>query len=129
MSRLDDFLGLADVSDVRETITVKVDGKQLELVIRPLSEDEHNEFQTRSRNISKNKVSFDMKKYNDLVLSACIVEPNFSDENFLRKAKCVSGIEFLSKKFAAGTLADIADKIQKLSGFDSLDMEIEAAKN
>lgn len=129
MSKLDDFLGLTDVSEVRKTINVTVDGKELELVIRPITEEEHTEFQRRSNNISKNKVTFDSGKYNNLVLEACIVEPNFSNEDFLKKVKCISAIEFLNKKFPAGTLTDIAGEIQKLSGFESYEMEIENAKN
>ena len=129
MSKLDDFLGLTDVSEVRKTISVNVDGKDLELVIRPINEDEHTEFQRRSQNFTKNKIVFDSGKYNNLVLEACIVEPNFSDADFLKKVKCISATEFLNKKFPAGTLQDIAGEIQKLSGFESYDLEIENAKN
>ena len=129
MSKLDDFLGLTDISEIRKTISVSVDGKDLEIVIRPITEEEHTEFQRRSNNISRNKVTFDSGKYNNLVLSACIVEPNFSDEEFLKKVKCISATEFLSRKFPAGVLSNIAEEIQKLSGFESYDLEIENAKN
>ena len=129
MSKLDDFLGLNDVSEIRKEISVKVDGKELGLVIRPLTEDEHTEFQRRSQNVSKNKMTFDTGKYNNLVIENCIVEPNFSDEGFLKKVKCISASEFLNKKFPAGVLTDIAQKIQELSGFESYEMEIENAKN
>lgn len=129
MSKLDDFLGLTDVSEIRKTINVSIGGKELELVIRPLTEDEHSDFQRRSNNISKNKVTFDSAKYSNLVLTTCIVEPNFSDEEFLRRAKCQTPSEFLNKKFPAGVLTDISVEIQKLSGFESYDMEIENAKN
>ena len=73
MSKLDDFLGLTDISEVRKTITVKVNGKDLELVIRPITEEEHTEFQRRSNNISKNKVTFDSGKYNNLVISSFLM--------------------------------------------------------
>lgn len=129
MSKLDDFLGLRDVSEIRKTISVNVNGKDLELIIRPLTEDEHNQFQRRSNNINKNKVSFDSGKYNDLVLSNCIIEPDFSNADFLKKAKCIDAVEFLHKKFPAGILTDIAQKIQELSGFETYEMEIENAKN
>ena len=129
MSKLDEFLGLTDVSEVRKTIKVKVGDKEFDFIIRPITEDEHTEFQRRSNSINKNKVTFDSGKYNNLVLEACIVEPNFSNEDFLKKVKCISAIEFLNKKFPAGTLQDIAGEIQKLSGFESYEMEIENAKN
>lgn len=128
-SKLDDFLNLADVSEIRETIKETVNGKELEFVIRPLTEEEHSEFQKRCNVYNKKKVSFDSAKYNGLVLEACIVEPCFSNEDFLKKAKCISAIEFMNKKFPAGTLTDIAQKIEELSGFESYEVEIENAKN
>ena len=96
---------------------------------RPLTEEEHSEFQKRCNVYNKNKVSFNSAKYNSLVLESCIVEPCFSSEEFLKKAKCVSATEFLNKKFPAGILSDIAQKIEKLSGFESYEVEIENAKN
>ena len=129
MSKLDDFLGLTDVSEIRKEISVKLDGKELNLIIRPLNEDEHIEFQRRSQTVTKNKMIFDTGKYNSLIIENCIVEPNFSDEGFLKKVKCISASEFLKKKFAAGVLTDIAQQIQELSGFESYEMEIENAKN
>lgn len=129
MSKLDDFLGLTDVSEIRKEISVKLDGKELNLIIRPLNEDEHIEFQRRSQTVTKNKMIFDTGKYNSLIIENCIVEPNFSDEGFLKKVKCISASEFLKKKFTAGVLTDIAQQIQELSGFESYEMEIENAKN
>lgn len=129
MSNLDEFLGLADVSEIRKEIKVNVNGKDFELSIRPVTEEEHTEFQRRSNNISKNKVTFDAGKYNALLLESCIVEPDFRDAGFLKKAGCVSASEFLNRKFPAGVLSDIATEIHKLSGFESYDLEIENAKN
>jgi hypothetical protein len=129
MSKLDDFLNLTDVCDIKKTITVNIGGKDFELVIRPITESEHTEFQRRSNVISKNKVTFDSGKYSNLVLETCIVEPNFKDAEFLKKANCVSASEFLNKKFPAGVVSEISQKIQELSGFESFDVEIENAKN
>ena len=129
MSKLDDFLGLTDVSEIRKEISVKLDGKELNLTIRGLNDDEHIEFQRRSQTVTKNKMIFDTGKYNSLIIENCIVEPNFSDEGFLKKVKCISASEFLKKKFTAGVLTDIAQQIQELSGFESYEMEIENAKN
>ena len=129
MSKLDEFLNLSDVCEIKKTITVNLGGKDFELVIRPITEEEHTEFQRRSNVISKNKVTFDSGKYSSLVLEACIIEPNFKDAEFLKKAKCVSATEFINKKFPAGVVADISQKIQEISGFESYDLEIENAKN
>lgn len=129
MSKLEDFLGLTDVSEIRETIKLNINGKELELVIKPLAENLHSEFQKRCQSFSKNKLTFDTAKYNNLILSECIVEPDFSSEEFLKKAKCQTATEFINKKFPAGIVSEIASQIQKLSGFDSYEMEVENAKN
>lgn len=129
MSKLDDFLNLTDVNEIRDNITVNVGGKDFTLTIRPLTEAEHLEFQRRSNVISKNKITFDSGKYSSLVIEACIVEPNFRDADFLKRVNCVSATEFINRKFPAGVVSDISEKIQKLSGFESYNMEIENAKN
>lgn len=128
-SNLSDFLGLNDLSQVRKEISVKVGDKVLSIIVRPLTNEEHGDFQKRCINIVKGKSSLDIQKYNNLTLEACVVEPNFSDPDFLKKAGCVSAIEFFNKKLPAGTIMDISSEIQKLSGFESLEVEVEEAKN
>lgn len=129
MSKLDDFLNLDDITDTRSIVKEIVNGKTFEFTIRPLTQEEHAEFQKRANTIKGKNFSFDLGKYNKLVLETCIVEPNFSNAEFLQKVKCVSASDFLNKKFPAGILADIAEKIQKLSGFETLEADIESAKN
>lgn len=129
MSKLDDFLNLTDVSEIRKKIKFTIEGKTFEITIRPITDAEHTEFQRRSNVMSKNKITFDSGKYANLVAEACIVEPDFSNAEFLKKANCVSAIEFLNKKFPAGVISDIVQKIQELSGFETFDVEIENAKN
>lgn len=129
MSKLDDFLDMPNVSEIRETIKETVNGKEYEFVVRPLLQEEHSEFQKRSNNVKGKNITFDLGKYNRLVLDTCIIEPNFADAKFLQKVKCNSASEFLNKKFPAGILADIAEKIQKLSGFEAIETDIEDAKN
>lgn len=129
MSKLDDFLEMPDVSEIRETVKEVVNGKEFEFVVRPLLQEEHSEFQKRANSVKGKNITFDLGKYNRLVLDTCIIEPNFADEKFLQKVKCNSASEFLNKKFPAGILADIAEKIQKLSGFEALEADIEEAKN
>lgn len=128
-SKLDDFLELGNVTDIQNEITVKVGGKNLTLKIRAMTEGEHTDFQKRAQNFKGKTFSFDTGKYNSLVIPACVVEPNFNSADFLAKAGCQTAWDFLSKKFPAGALADIAQKIQELSGFETFDMEIENAKN
>ena len=129
MSKLEDFLGLMDVSEIRQTITVPVNGKKLELVIRPLTDQEHQGIQRRCQTMVRNKMVFDTGKYNECILEACIVEPNFNEASFLDKVGCQTSIEFLRKKFPAGVLMDIGSQIQTLSGFETVELEVDEAKN
>lgn len=129
MSKLEDFLAVGKSTDITEEIMVKLGGKDFTLTIRAMSEDEHKEWQNRSMRISKKNVSFDSGKYNSLMVPACIVEPNFNDAAFLEKAKCQTAWEFIGSRFPAGVIENISQKIQELSGFDTLEAEIENAKN
>ena len=129
MSRLEEFLEVGKSTDITEVITVRLGGKNLTLKIRALSEDEHKEYQKRSMNITKKSVTFDSGKYNSLMIPACIVEPNFSDAEFLSKAKCQNAWEFINSRFPAGVVETISQKVQELSGFDTLDAGIDEAKN
>ncbi len=128
-TKLEDFLGLSDISEIRDKITEKIGDKEFEFVIRPITQVEHSEFQKRSNIIHGKSITFDTGKYNRLALESCIVEPDFRNTEFLKKAGCASASEFLNKKFPAGILADIAQKIQSLSGFETFEQEIEDAKN
>ena len=59
-----------------------------------------------------------------------VLEPNFSDADFLAKAGCATAGEFISRKFFAGETQAIADAIIRASGFDrDIAEDIEAAKN
>ena len=129
MSNLEDFLQLNDVSEIRETVIEKINGKDFEFVIRPLTSTEHLDFQRRSQIFNKKSINFDTGKYQSLVLSNCIVEPDFNKVDFLEKVKCNTANEFLQKKIPAGILSDLAEKVQKLSGFEPFELEIEQAKN
>lgn len=129
MSKLEDFLGLVDVSEIRQTISVELGGKKLELVIRPLTDQEHQNIQKRCQVMVKNKMVFDTGKYNECILEACIVEPNFNEASFLNKVGCMTSTEFLKRKFPAGVLMDIGSQIQTLSGFETIELEVDEAKN
>ncbi len=129
MSELENFLGLGNISDIQDVISFKIGGKTFSVKIRAMTETEHKDFQKRATNITKKNVSFDTGKYNSLMIPACIVEPNFNDANFLAKAKSQTAWEFIDSHFPAGVIEDIGQKIQELSGFSSLEEEIDEAKN
>lgn len=130
MSKLEDFLAIGKATDIQEEMTVNLSGKELTLKIRAMSEEEHKEWQKVAMLVSKKgNVSFDFGKYNSFMLPTCIIEPNFNDADFLKKAKCVSAWDFINSRFPAGVIEDIAQRVQKLSGFETPEKDIEEAKN
>lgn len=130
MSKLEDFLGLSDITEVRKTIKIKIRDKVYDFVIRPLSEEENSEFQKRSRvSDKKGNVTLNSTKFSELIIDACIVEPDFKNSEFLSKVKCTDSIEFMKRKFPSGVFTELLGQIQTLSGFDSFESEIEEAKN
>jgi hypothetical protein len=58
------------------------------------------------------------------------IEPNFKDADSIKKAGCQSPEQFLYRSLLAGEIAELAQQISALSGFDK-DMEetVEEAKN
>ena len=62
--------------------------------------------------------------------AVCTIEPNFKDADSIKKAGCQSPEQFLYKSLLAGEIAELAQQISALSGFDA-DMEemVEEAKN
>ena len=80
---LEEFLALPDVEN--EQYTVKID-RLGELVVKPMTYDQFTNYQNRAR-IKGNKTNFDSGKLNLLILAGQIISPNFSNAEFLAKAK------------------------------------------
>ena len=130
MSELEEFLAIGKCTDTQEEVTVKIEGKDFVLKIRAMSATEHKDWQNMAMVIGKKgSVSFNLGKYNSYMIPACIVEPNFNNADFLAKANCHSAWEFISERFPAGVIEDLSKKIQELSGFDSLEVQVDEAKN
>jgi len=132
MSKLQDFLALPDVTDITEEIYINE--RLGTFTVKPLTEKQWTNYRNRCKGkINKQGMDFDSGKFNLLIIAGQIVEPNFSDGDFLTKAGCSTASEFITKKFLAGEIADIAEKITKVSGFDpetnDINEDIEEAKN
>lgn len=129
MSRLEDFINFQDVDTMTEEIYIN---KRLgTFKVKPLTAAKHNEF--RNRCLIKNKkgeVSTDLNKFNLLVITEQVLEPDFSNADFLSKVGCQTAREFIEKKFLSGEIMDIANKILEISGFNiDINEQIEEAKN
>jgi hypothetical protein len=130
MSALEEFLTLGNVEDIRQDVEVKIGGKSYTFTVRALTNAEHNEFQKRAFSVnSKGKIAFDSGKYKMLEVLHCVVSPDFSDAEFLKKTGCVSAEDFYTKHVPAGVVQHIGSKIEELSGFTPFDEEVDEAKN
>ena len=127
MTTLDDFLALPDVANEMETIKIKRIG---ELVVKPMTHDQFASYQARTKKVTNRGVEIDSGKLNLLIVAGQTVKPDFSNAEFLAKANCSTAQEFIKRKFKAGEIAELANRITEISGFDiDFNESVEEAKN
>lgn len=127
-----EFLLENPVTDVAKDIKISGRLEDFTLKVKALSGKQYNDYQTLSlENASSNKKRrFNTKKFQELVVVNCLVDPNLKDVEFLNKLGVHTSEEALYKVFLAGEIAQIAEAILKVSGFDE-DIEVleEEVKN
>ena len=125
---LENFLAMPDVSELREE--VYINERIGRFVIKPMTEKQWGDYRKRCTKTNSKNVDIDYSKLNLLVISNQVVEPNFADAKFLADVGCTTAAEFISRKFRAGEVQDIADKIVRVSGFEAdINEDVETAKN
>lgn len=129
MGRLQDFVNLPDVSGI--TKEIYINERLGTFTVKPMTATQHTSYQNRCKGkTTKDGTSFDGGKFNLLISAGQIIEPNFSDAEFLSQLGCATASDFMSRKFLAGEIADIAEKIILISGFGTdINEDIEEAKN
>ena len=127
--KLDDFLTLPDISGL--TKEIKVSDRIGTVKIGALTSAEFDEITKRCRKIDKKgKISLDEILYKLSVIESKLIEPDFSNAEFLSKAKCNTAKEFISKKLLPGEISTIVSAIEEFSGFDQdINDDVEEAKN
>ena len=129
MNSLEDFLNLPDVEGLETDVFVS---KRLgTFKVSALTADEYSSFMKRARKITKKgEIDFDTNLFNLLIIDAKIISPDFSNAEFLKKVKCNTSKEFITKKLLPGEIQELSDKILEFSGFDKdINSDIEEAKN
>lgn len=127
MTTLEQFLSLPDIANETETIKLKRLG---ELVVKPMTHDQFASYQARAKVKSPKGLDFDSGKLNLLIVAGQTVKPDFSNADFLAKAGCNTASDFIKRKFKAGEITEIANKITEISGFDvDFNEAVEEAKN
>jgi hypothetical protein len=136
MSTLQDFLNANPVDNLTDEVVVSArfrdkDGKPLKFKIKAMTNKTFDDLRKRFTRVGKGrKVEFDAAGFNTAVVIEHTLDPNFKDAESIKKLGCTTPEEYLNKVLLAGEMAELANQIQKLSGFD-VDMNdlIEEAKN
>lgn len=126
---LEDFLALPDVDSIEEEVFVS---KRLgKFKVKAMTADEHSEYMRRSKGkIKKDGTDFDGAKFNLLIVAGQTVAPDFSNAELLKKSGCSTAVDFIKKKLLSGEIAEAAEQIIRISGFDTdINEDIEEAKN
>ena len=129
MNDLEKFLELPDVTDIEEEVFVSE--RLGKFKVRAMTAEEHGEYMKRARGkINKKEIDFDTGKFNLLIVAGQTVYPDFSNADLLAKAKCSTSMEFIKRKLKAGEIAELAERICAISGFDiDINDDVEEAKN
>ena len=131
MSRLDDYLELPNISETRKDIKVKVNGKERVYTIKPMTVEQHKGYQNRCRSKFKSDgLTFDSSKFYQLIFINHVVDPDFSNADFLQKVGFETATAFINAKIVPGVITEVATKICEFSGFSAeIQDDIDEAKN
>lgn len=131
MSTLLQFLVENPVDNLTEKVVVSQRLSAFPFTIKGMTGIEFAEYQKAATRIGRHKkAEFDTKTFNEMVVLNHTVEPNFRDADSIKKAGCITPEQFLYKSILAGEIAELAQRISSLSGFDrDLEETVEEAKN
>lgn len=125
MNKLMQFLVDNPVDNIAKEIKLSGRLSDFTLKVKALSGRQYNEFQQLciENPTSNKKRNFNTRKFQELVVVNCLTDPNVKDVEFIKKVGAKTAEEALYKVFLAGEIAQIAEGILKVSGFDE-DMEV-----
>lgn len=119
-----DFLIEHTGTDLTEEVIVserfKDDAGQLiKFKIRALSNDEFSAMQKRNTKYDKKgRPSFDQRGAILDVVLLCTIDPNFKNEEAVKKANVLSPEQLINKLLLPGEVMELYNAISSLSGFD-----------
>ncbi len=109
------------------------DGKPVPFVLRAIDQETNDRLIRRAQRT--NKVNgqtvreLDTEKYGKLLISACVIEPNFKDAELCAYYKTVDPLDVPGKMLSSGEYAKLMQEINSLNGFEDIDGLEETAKN
>lgn len=113
--------------------TYLIDRLKIQVTLKGLSEKEINRVKkecTYERKVRGNKIKeLDDEEFNTALIEKATVKPNWNNEKLLSALKASDGRQVIKRKFLAGEIASLGDKVLELSKFDDELEEIENIKN
>ncbi len=109
------------------------DGKPVPFILRAIDQETNDKLIRRAQRT--NKVNgqtvreLDTEKYGKLLISACVIEPNFKDAELCAYYKTVDPLDVPGKMLSSGEYAKLMQEINSLNGFEDIDGLEETAKN
>ncbi|HUM41501.1 MAG TPA: hypothetical protein PKI14_00965 [Fervidobacterium sp.] len=132
MNALQQFLTKNSVDNLTEEVTLGGRLKDFKFKIKALTGNQYNDFQALciENPNSPKKRRFNIKKFNELIVANCVVEPNFKDPEWLKELGVADATSAIYKTLLAGEITDLAERVLRLSGFDrDIEEEMEEVKN
>jgi uncharacterized SAM-dependent methyltransferase len=126
ITKLEAFLGMPDVSNITKEIFI--DEQFGYFKISPMSLKQHKSYKRQSIDSRSGVINFD--KLNMLIAVNYIVEPDFSNREFLDKAGYNTPEDVINAKIPSLTFIRITGEILKESGlYADINEKIEESKN
>ena len=132
MNALQQFLTKNSVDNLIEEVTLGGRLKDFKFKIKALTGNQYNDFQALciENPNSPKKRRFNTKKFNELIVANCVVEPNFKDADWLKELGVADATSAIYKTLLAGEITDLAERALRLSGFDrDVEEEMDEVKN
>lgn len=134
MSKFQDFLSKRDIS--AEKREVKIPGIPFPFVIQPIGQVENKAIKKACTETYTDKktgqriTDTDVDKYNNRLITACCIEPNFKDAAWQEQAGVRGEDALIEKVLKPGEYIDLLIAVQEACGFDTdINQKIEEAKN
>lgn len=132
MNALQQFLTQNSVDNLTEEVCLGGRLKDFKFKIKALTGNQYNDFQALciENPNSPKKRRFNTKKFNELIVVNCVVEPNFKDADWIKQLNVPDAAAAMYKTLLAGEITQLAEAALRLSGFDrDLDEDMEEVKN
>lgn len=132
MNQLQQFLLATPANDLTKEIDLGGRLRGQPFTIKVLPPDQYSSFQNLciENPNSPKKRRFNTRKFNELVVVNCVINPNLKDPEFMKAAGVPDATSLMYKVLLAGEVTTLAEEVLRLSGFDrDFEEEMDEVKN